>query len=271
MSKYLCKYLCKDIIKEIEKYINIEDIIKNNWYEAFIEQNSCSEYTWCLAVKYKRLKMLKWLNKTGTPYVTFEITDIAAKKGYLKIIKWFHKFYDERAISLEGFFHAITNGHFKVVKWIVKNNRRIQELKPIHAINEAVMNGNLKMVKFLCKSGFECPKIAFWNAAYDDHESIMNFLYKKFKSPELSLSLIEFVMAFDNLDKFKNIYKYRNKLFIELPTIEEMIKTALYRKNYDVALWLKEQQKRYWFNPDEIIENILKNIFAFIKVLRTFI
>lgn len=122
-----------------------------------------------------RLDVLKWLKNNGW----FDLsnaslgTEIAARKGYLPIIKWLV----ENGCPLDEFIfaEAVVGGNLNVLEFLKQN---CCPFYPDSCLYEAATKGNLQIIKWLLKNGCSLADVDKWTfetAARKGHLQIIKW------------------------------------------------------------------------------------------------
>lgn len=142
------------------------------------QKYSCDKSYITYAASHGNLKMVKLLHKnvTGWSHYPGEISaiDVAAKKGYLEIVK----FLDQNNIyicTVDAMNWAAENGHLEIVKYLHENRN---EGCNTWAMDSAARNGHLHIIKYLHKNRTEgCTQQAIIGAFKNGHIEIVKWLH----------------------------------------------------------------------------------------------
>jgi hypothetical protein len=176
-------YLCKDILCEIGKYLTREEVIKFDFYEAFIQRELYYEQDLIIAAKYGRLNMIEWIYKN----IENQISKI------LKIEKLFNKFFKVRynftpkaawwtgketlkIFSGCGNLNAIkiVYSHFKS-KFKYDDEKEKQKI----IIRYAIKNNRINIIKWLKSEQLFYDTYALLKAAKYGNFAVIKLIYKE--------------------------------------------------------------------------------------------
>jgi hypothetical protein len=234
-------HLCEDILNIIGEYLPIKDVIKFNFYEAFVKKELHSNYEFKHTIKYKRNQMFEWLfeniqyqsnklkklnNLIGQSdiikdyYSKFEKIDsyfifsISAEYGNLYVMKFIYsKFEYDNNSATDAMSRAAENNHFHIVKWLQKKFGTF--LKSKHEfLDIAAQYGNLKIVKFLSKKEFTCSTNAMNCAAGNGHFKIVKWLHKH-RTEGCTTQAIDSAIKNGHFKIYRWLHKYRTEGYSE--------------------------------------------------------
>lgn len=194
----------------LEKYSNMltrgKGKINGMYSYATHDDSNCTHRLFIDATLNNRLDILQWALKKGYGDL-FGLSVIAAKHGYLDILKWI-KENDAWEISQHAYTAAAMKGNFKILEWLeengchydwsirhdvilrgdsetvkkfliwLKENKKIDKFEPGNLYSKAIYLGRLDVVKVLHELEFNWNADTCATAAAWDRLEILKYLRK---------------------------------------------------------------------------------------------